>query len=38
MYLIVLFNNQMIDSYLKAEKLRLHHRSIQNSPNVLQSF
>ena len=30
MYLLVLFNNQMIDKYLKAEKIKLHHRFIQN--------
>ena len=30
MYLILLLKNQMIDNYLKVEKLRLCHRSIGN--------
>ena len=30
MYLVVLLSNQIIDNYLKAEKLRLRHRSIQS--------
>ena len=30
MYLIVLLNNQMIDNYLKVEKLKLRHCSIRN--------
>ena len=29
MYMIDLLSNQMKDNYLKAEKLRLHHRSIR---------